>query len=348
MLIHEMYMKRCIQLALKGSGYVAPNPMVGCVIVHEGKIIGEGYHEIYGGPHAEVNAINSVENKELLKSAVIYVSLEPCNHFGKTPPCSDLIVKHHIPEAVIGCSDSFEKVAGKGIEKLQNAGIKVTTGVLEKDCRQLNKRFFTFHEKKRPFIILKWAQTPDGFISRFPEDINNNNWITGEESKILAHQLRASESAILIGSNTAKIDNPELTTRLAEGKNPLRIVFDKELSLPAHLHIFDRSTPTLVINSVKDEVLQNLEYLKVEWENVAQKTADLLYKKNITSVIIEGGAHTLNTFISAGLWDEAMVFTGNEKFGSGIKAPKINSKKQRTVPAGKDLLTYISSEQLNY
>jgi len=340
MLIQEMYMKRCIHLALKGLGSVAPNPMVGCVIVYEGKIIGEGYHQVFGGPHAEVNAINSVENNELLKDSVLYVSLEPCNHHGKTPPCSDLIIKHKIPEVVIGCTDSFEKVAGKGIEKLKNTGIKVTTGVLENECRTLNKRFFTFHEKKRPYIILKWAQTQDGFISRLEQDIQNNNWITGEESKILSHQLRISEQAILIGTNTARIDNPELTARLISGKNPLRIILDKDLSLPGNLHIFDQSTPTLIINSIKNEILPNLEYIKTEWKNVIQEILNVLYKKEITSLIIEGGAYTLNSFIAAGLWDEAMIFTGNKKFEKGIKAPQIKSKNQKTLNSGNDLLNF--------
>ncbi len=343
MLIQEMYMKRCIQLALKGLGAVAPNPMVGCVIVHEGKIIGEGYHEVYGSAHAEVNAINSVENKEFLKNCVLYVSLEPCNHYGKTPPCSDLILKHQIPEVVIGCTDSFEKVAGKGIEKLKNAGIKVTTDVLESECRNLNKRFFTFHEKKRPYIILKWAQTQDGFISRLEEDIQNNNWITGEESKILSHQLRVSEQAILVGTNTARIDNPELTARLVPGKNPLRIVLDKNLSLAATLNIFDQSTPTLIINTVKNEVLPNLEYIKTEGKDVAQETIEILYKKEISSLIIEGGAHTLNSFIAVNLWDEAFIFTGNKKFEKGIKAPVIKGKKEKLPNPGNDLLSFIKN-----
>jgi len=343
---HGIYMERCIQLALKGLGNVAPNPMVGCVIVSRGKIIGEGYHEYYGGPHAEVNAIHSAENKELLKDSVLYVSLEPCNHHGKTPPCSDLIIKYKIPEVVIGCTDSFEKVAGKGIEKLKNAGIKVTTGVLENECRKLNKRFFTFHEKKRPYIILKWAQTEDGFISKFPEDIKSksDNWITGEESKILAHQLRASEQAILIGTNTVKIDNPELTTRLATGKNPLRIIIDKNLILPENLNVFDKSTPTLVINHFKNEMHQNLEYIKTDWKNVAEEIITVLYKKGITSLIVEGGSKTLNAFISANIWDEAMVFTGNKKFEKGIKAPSVKGEKHKTIQCGKDWLDFIMKE----
>ncbi|MFM7022500.1 MAG: bifunctional diaminohydroxyphosphoribosylaminopyrimidine deaminase/5-amino-6-(5-phosphoribosylamino)uracil reductase RibD [Flavobacteriales bacterium] len=346
MLIHEMYMKRCIQLAEKGGGAVAPNPMVGCVIVHNNIIIGEGYHEKYGEAHAEVNAIASVTDKELLKNAILYVSLEPCNHYGKTPPCSDLIVKYQIPEVVIGCTDSFEKVAGKGIEKLKNAGVKVTTGILEKECRELNKRFFSFHEKKRPYIILKWAQTKDGFISRLPENIKSreDNWITGEESKILSHQLRAAESAILVGTNTARTDNPELNTRLVKGKNPLRMVIDKNLTLPENLNLFDGTTPTLVINTIKNKVLPNLEYIQTSWKNVPKEIMGILYKKEITSLIIEGGSHTINTFIQENLWDEAMIFTGNKSFVNGIKAPSVKGKKLQALNPGTDILEIICND----
>ena len=248
---------------MKGLGSVAPNPMVGCVIVHNDEIIGEGYHEFYGGPHAEVNAINSVKNKDLLKESTVYVNLEPCNHHGKTPPCSDLLVHHQVKRVVIGCVDSFEKVAGKGIEKLRSAGIDVITNVLEKECREINKRFFSFHEKKRPYIFLKWAQTKDGFISRNKEDIKgNNNWITCEESKTLVHQWRSEEGAILIGYNTALIDNPQLNTRLASGKNPLRIVIDNQLTLAESLHIFDNISNTIIFNSIENKKVEKTEWVK--------------------------------------------------------------------------------------
>ncbi|MFZ9846796.1 MAG: bifunctional diaminohydroxyphosphoribosylaminopyrimidine deaminase/5-amino-6-(5-phosphoribosylamino)uracil reductase RibD [Flavobacteriales bacterium] len=337
---HNLYMQRCLNLAIKGLGSVAPNPMVGCVIVYNNEIIGEGYHEFYGGPHAEVNAINSVLNKELLKEATVYVSLEPCNHYGKTPPCSDLLVHHKVKRVVIGCSDSYEKVAGKGIKKLQSADIEVITGVLEKECRALNKRFFTFHEKKRPYIFLKWAQTQDGFISRNKEDIQNNNWISGEESKTLVHQWRSEEGAILIGYNTALIDNPQLTTRLVEGKNSLRLIIDTHLKLPANLHIFDNSTPTIIFNSTESKKEQNTEWVKIE---TIKDILDFLYLKNITSLFVEGGAKTLQNFIDNNLWDEAMVFVGNQQFQKGIKAPMIQKDKMHESAVGKDkLLTFIN------
>ncbi len=323
---------------MKGLGSVAPNPMVGCVIVHNYEIIGEGYHEYYAGPHAEVNAIKSVKNKELLKEATVYVSLEPCNHHGKTPPCSDLLVHHKVKRIVIGCVDSFEKVAGKGIEKLKSAGIEVIINILEKECREINKRFFTFHEKKRPYIILKWAQTQDGFISREKDDIQNNNWITSEESKTLVHQWRSEEAAILIGYNTALIDNPKLNTRLVEGENPLRLIIDKNLSLPAHLHIFDNSTPTIIFNSIENKKVENTEWVKVA---SIQEILDFLYHRNITSLIVEGGAKTLQNFIDLNLWDEALVFVGDKIFESGVKAPLIDRKITTEVAVGKDKLLIL-------
>jgi len=340
---NEIYMQRCIQLALKGAGKVAPNPMVGAVVVYQGEIIGEGYHENYGAAHAEVNAIGSVHDKEKLKHATIYVSLEPCNHYGKTPPCSDLIVSSGINNVVIGCVDSFEKVAGAGLEKLKNAGISVTIGVLEKECRELNKRFFTFHEKKRPYIFLKWAQTQDAFISRWPADIlsKNDNWISGPESKMIVHQLRANEQAILVGTNTAKIDNPELTTRLVDGKNPLRIAIDKNLVLPQNLHLFDHSTPTLVINKIKNETSKNLEYLKIDEPNIIEELLHELHNRNIISLIVEGGALTLNTFIDKGLWDEAFIFSSNKKFNTGISAPCVSGQIRQQNACGADQFTIL-------
>jgi diaminohydroxyphosphoribosylaminopyrimidine deaminase/5-amino-6-(5-phosphoribosylamino)uracil reductase len=333
-------MQRCLSLAIKGLGSVAPNPMVGCVIVLNNEIIGEGYHELYGGAHAEVNAINSVQNKELLKEATVYVSLEPCNHHGKTPPCSDLLVHHKVKKVVIGCTDSYEKVAGKGIEKLQSAGIEVIIGILENECRALNKRFFTFHEKKRPYIFLKWAQTQDGFISRNKEDIQNNNWISGEESKTLVHQWRSEECAILIGYNTALIDNPQLTTRLAKGKNPLRLIIDTQLKLPANLHIFDNSTPTIIFNSLENKKTENTEWVKAL---STKEILDFLYQRNITSLIVEGGAKTLQNFIQNNSWDEALVFVANLQFNKGIKAPTFPKSKMNEIFIGKDkLLTFIN------
>jgi diaminohydroxyphosphoribosylaminopyrimidine deaminase/5-amino-6-(5-phosphoribosylamino)uracil reductase len=326
---------------MKGLGSVAPNPMVGCVIVHNDEIIGEGYHEFYGGPHAEVNAINSVKNKDLLKESTVYVNLEPCNHQGKTPPCSDLLVHHQVKRVVIGCVDSFEKVAGKGIEKLRSAGIDVITNVLEKECREINKRFFTFHEKKRPYIFLKWAQTKDGFISRNKEDIKgNNNWITCEESKTLVHQWRSEEGAILIGYNTALIDNPQLNTRLASGKNPLRIVIDNQLTLAQSLHIFDNTSNTIIFNSIENKKVEKTEWVKV---TSLQEILDFLYQRNISSLIIEGGAKTLQKFINANLWDEALVFVSDKIFMNGVKAPVVERKISTELRVGPDKLLILIS-----
>ncbi|HRS53852.1 MAG TPA: bifunctional diaminohydroxyphosphoribosylaminopyrimidine deaminase/5-amino-6-(5-phosphoribosylamino)uracil reductase RibD, partial [Bacteroidales bacterium] len=250
-----LYIRRCFDLARLGMGKVAPNPMVGCVIVNGNKIIGEGYHQEYGGYHAEVNAINSVIDKDLLKTAVLYVNLEPCAHYGKTPPCTDLIISSQIPKVVISNVDPFEKVAGKGINKLRAAGISVIVGVLKQDGKELNKRFFTFCEQKRPYIILKWAQSLDGFIDKernSNEKLKGPTWITGDFFKKVVHKWRAEEQAIMVGTNTAINDNPKLTVREVPGKNPLRIVIDRVLKLPHNLNLFDSSTPTLVLTEQKN------------------------------------------------------------------------------------------------
>jgi diaminohydroxyphosphoribosylaminopyrimidine deaminase/5-amino-6-(5-phosphoribosylamino)uracil reductase len=328
MTLHEQYMQRCLDLALLGTGNVSPNPMVGAVIVHEDKVIGEGYHQQYGQAHAEVNAVNQVlerfENAaELLKNSTIYVSLEPCAHYGKTPPCADLIIKHHIPKVVVGCRDPFEQVNGKGIEKLQAAGVEVITDILEKKCKWLNRRFFTRVQKQRPYIILKWAQTNDGY---FAPDDRTQYWITGEESRRLVHKWRGEEDAILIGKNTAAIDNPQLNTRYWPGRSPKRVVIDRKLELGPELNIYDKSVETLIFNEVKTDIDGNIKYIALEdFERfVPQYILFQLYLQDIQSVIIEGGAHTLNSFIEAGLWDEARIFTGKAVLERGIKAPCIN------------------------
>ncbi len=323
----QTYMRRCIQLAKMGAANVAPNPMVGCVIVHNDKIIGQGYHRKYGQAHAEVNAINSVKNKNLLSESELYVSLEPCAHFGKTPPCADLIIEKKIKKVYIGCRDSFEKVDGKGIQKLRNAGIDVAIGLLEDECIDLNKRFFTFHNKKRPYVILKWAQTIDGFIDKTrtlqaPPTINR---ISSNLSQKVVHQWRNEEQAILIGAQTAINDNPQLTARLA-GNNPVRIVIDRDLSLNKNLNIFDKSAKTLIFSNIDyngEQTLDN-EIIKIDFtENIAQQILEKLYNLNIQSVIIEGGTKTHNLFINSNLWDEARIFVGNKIFGSGTKAAQI-------------------------
>lgn len=360
---HETYMKQCLDLAKLGFGNVAPNPMVGCVIVHRNIIIGTGYHQKCGEAHAEVNAINSVKNKNLLKDSTLYVNLEPCAHYGKTPPCSNLIIEHKIPNVVIGCIDSFSEVSGKGIAKMVASGIKVNVGVLEKESLELNKRFFTFHNKKRPYIILKWAQTIDGFIDveRHCEERSNlthkdgntstplseqssDNWITTPASKKLVHQWRSEEQAIMVGTNTALNDNPQLNVREIKGKNPLRIVLDLNLRLPEELHLFDKSTPTLVLNGIKNEKEDKLEFIKIKKDNLIQEILNELYKKEIQSVIIEGGAQLLTSFINQNLWDEARVFTGIKKFEKGLKAPVLNKKPKYTLKIGTDILnTYINA-----
>jgi len=317
------YIQRCLDLAVKGFGHVAPNPMVGAVIVHNGEIIGEGYHQRYGEAHAEVNAVNSVLNKELLKESTIYVSLEPCAHYGKTPPCADLLVKHQFKRVVIGCVDTFSEVSGKGIERLKNAGIAVETGVLEYECRYLNRRFFTFHEKKRPYVILKWAQTLDGFIDKKRTNQDTGiNWITGEATQKEVHTWRSQEQAILIGKNTALNDNPSLTVRAVEGNNPIRIVLDRNLEVPSEFALFNSEAPTIVLNTIKHDPNENIQWIQLP-EMTPKCILEALYQQNIQSVIIEGGAETLNSFIKSNLWDEARILTGNTQFEDGLPAPSI-------------------------
>lgn len=290
--------------------------MVGCVIVVDNKIISEGFTSKYGGNHAEVNAINAVEDKSILKQATLYVTLEPCSHYGKTPPCSDLIIKHNIPKVVIGCVDDNKEVAGRGIKRLMEAGVDVIVGVLENECRQHHKRFFTFHNKRRPYIILKWAETKDGFIA--PESKNEIApvWITHAHSRQWVHKWRTEEQAILVGTNTVIEDNPSLTARDWTGLNPVRVVIDRENKLPKTSKIFDDSSETLVINK------STIDFKKP----IASQICTVLFKKNINSVIIEGGAKTLQTFIDENLWDEARIFTGNTVFGKGVEAPIFKGK----------------------
>jgi len=312
-MFHNKYMVRCLELAKNGLGYVAPNPLVGCVIVYEDIIIGEGYHHQYGSPHAEVNAIYSVADKNLLKKSTLYVNLEPCCHWGKTPPCTDLIIKMRIPNVVIGCQDIFAEVNGKGIEQLRNAGINVETGVLEKESLELNKRFFSFHKNKRPYIILKWAQTADGFIAR--EDYSSK-WITNEYSRLLVHNWRSEEAAILVGTNTAFFDNPQLSSRDMKTKNPVRIVIDKGGKLPGSLHLFNKSIATIVFTEHKQESDTNLTYVEIDFNSsdLIQNILNYLYKEKIQSLIVEGGSKLLQSFIGQDLWDEARIFKNDKIF----------------------------------
>ncbi len=320
----EFFMQRCIELASKAMGCASPNPMVGSVIVYNNKIIGEGYHEKYGSHHAEVNAINSVKDKSLLSKSTLYVNLEPCAHFGKTPPCSDLIIQNKIPEVVIGCVDTFSEVSGKGIERMRSVGIDVKVGVLENESRELNKRFFTFHEKKRPYIILKWAESKDGFIA--PKNQTKPFWMTSSESKKLAHKWRAEEDAILVGRITAEKDNPSLTVREVEGNNPIRIVIDKDLKLSADFNLFNNDAKTIIFNQTKSEENNSNNYIKINFNKLTKNILQELHKQNIQSIIIEGGTKTLQSFIDKNLWDEARIFTTNKTLTEGVKPPTIKEE----------------------
>ena len=335
-------MKRCIELANKAMGSVSPNPMVCSVIVCQDKIIGEGYHEKYGSHHAEVNAINNVKDKSLLSKSTLYVNLEPCAHFGKTPPCSDLIIEHKIPKVVIGCVDSFSEVSGKGIEKMKNAGIEVVVGVLEKESRALNKRFFTFHEKKRPYIILKWAESKDGYIA--PKNQTAPFWMTSSESKKLVHQWRAEEDAILVGRITAEKDNPSLTVREVQGKNPIRIIIDRDLKLSADLNLFNSETQTLIFNKVKTEDIDLNYFIKIEFNTLISSILHKLHEQNIQSVIIEGGSKTLQSFIDKNIWDEARIFTTNKELTDGVKSPNIKGEIIEETEVGGDSLEVIIND----
>ena len=327
MTTHEIYMKRCIELAKNGLGTTYPNPLVGSVIVHEGKIIGEGWHKKAGEAHAEVNAVNSVKDKSLLKEATIYVSLEPCSHFGKTPPCCDLIIANEIPNVVVGTVDPFAKVAGNGIKKLIESGKNVTVGVLEDECNELNKRFFTFHQKKRPYIILKWAESADGFIAPISKEEKKPVWITNPYSRQLVHKWRTEEQAILVGTNTVLDDNPKLDARDFIGNNPIRVVIDKSGKISENYHVKDNSQKTIFITEKENFIsTENCIYENVIFTNLIPSICDILYKNEIQSVIVEGGYKTLQSFIDANLWDEARVFKGKTTFQNGTIAPIISGK----------------------
>jgi diaminohydroxyphosphoribosylaminopyrimidine deaminase/5-amino-6-(5-phosphoribosylamino)uracil reductase len=340
--IHEKYIKRCIELAENGFGTTYPNPMVGSVIVYDDKIIGEGWHRKAGEPHAEVNAIRSVKDKSLLKKATIYVSLEPCSHFGKTPPCCDLIIEHKIPNVVVGTVDPNEKVAGNGIKKLIASGANVVVGVLEKECNELNKRFFTFHQQKRPYIILKWAESQDGFLS--PEkEINQDRkpiWITNQYSRQLVHKWRSKEQAILVGTKTVIDDNPKLNVRDWAGNNPVRVVLDQNNRISKDSFIFDNSVKTIIFT--KSEInfsAENTTFERIDFnENMIPSILSVLYQNQIQSIIIEGGLQTLQSFIDQNIWDEARIFVGKTIFENGTKAPVLQKKNVTK--------TYIQNDEL--
>ncbi len=321
----EQYMRRCIQLAGKALGFTAPNPLVGSVIVHNGVIIGEGYHRKAGEPHAEVNAINSVKNVELLKESTLYVNLEPCAHYGRTPPCSQLIIDKQIPRVVIGCVDSFSAVAGKGIEMMRSRGIEVVVGVCEEESRELNRRFFTFYEKRRPFVILKWAQSADGYIDAERSKDKAPVWLTNDRARTMVHKQRSEEGAILIGTNTALMDNPSLNVRMWHGRQPLRVIIDRNLKLK-DLSMMSDSFPLMIINESKEGHEGSVEYAIAEFNSGFENNLlSVLYSRGIQSVVVEGGTATLQSFINHNLWDEAFVYHGLVMLNGGVKAPQFNA-----------------------
>jgi diaminohydroxyphosphoribosylaminopyrimidine deaminase / 5-amino-6-(5-phosphoribosylamino)uracil reductase len=336
-------MQRCLELASKGAGHVAPNPMVGCVIVHNGHIIGEGYHQNFGGPHAEVNAIRAVADEELLKEATLYVNLEPCSHHGKTPPCADLIAEKKIPYVVIGCLDENPVVRGHGIAKLVAQGVDVKTGVLEETCRHLNRRFFTYVTQKRPYVILKWAQSADGFIDHDRDENNGERAIVSSaDSHLVSHRWRSEEAAILVGTNTVLTDNPQLTVRLIDGPNPVRVTFDRSERIPSDAKILDGTAPTLIFNAKAHYYTSRAEYFPLDFSiDPLPQALRVLYEKNLMSVLVEGGAAILSKFLADELWDEARVFISPDSFSNGVKAPVLVIEPDEEITIGTDrLLTY--------
>lgn len=329
-----VFMHRALHLAALGRGNVSPNPLVGCVIVYNDKIVSEGWHQRYGGPHAEVNAINALGDKSILSESTVYVTLEPCSHFGKTPPCADLLIEHKIKKLVIANLDSNPLVSGNGVKKLREAGIEVVTGILAREGRELNRRFFTFMELNRPYIILKWAQTSDGFIA---QENYESKWISNEMSRQVVHKWRAEEDAILVGTRTAAHDNPSLTVRAWSGRNPVRIVLDRFLKLNEKLSVFDRTQKTICYNVIKHEEFENLSLIRVDEAGFIENVVADLWHRKIQSVIVEGGATTLNFFLQSRLWDECRVFKSHRVFNKGIAAP---------LPAGKVVRRHIIENDL--
>lgn len=340
--IDEQFMARCIQIAQNGLGSTYPNPFVGSIIVHNGKIIGEGFTSKYSGPHAEVNAVNSVKNQSLLSESTLYVTLEPCSHYGKTPPCCDLVIAKNFKRVVIGTLDPFAEVNGQGYLKLLENGVDVTLGVLEQECIDLNRRFITFHQQKRPYIILKWAQTQDGFMGH--DDVQK--WITNRFSKQIVHQWRTEEQAILVGKKTALIDNPQLNTRYWHGKNPLRLSIDKFLAIPRNYHLYDQSVPTVIFNAIEDSEQENLKLIKIDFnENIIPPILDYLYQNNFQSLIVEGGSDTIQKFIDLNLWDEARILTSDTFWNEGIKAPFVYGKRVKQNKILNDYVTVIRNQE---
>jgi diaminohydroxyphosphoribosylaminopyrimidine deaminase/5-amino-6-(5-phosphoribosylamino)uracil reductase len=359
---HELYIRRCIELAKLAAGHVAPNPMVGAILVYDEKVIGEGYHKKFGEAHAEVNCINNVKaaDEHLIEKSTLYVSLEPCSHFGKTPPCTNVIINNKIPKVVIGCKDVFKAVNGNGIKKLKDANVGVITGICVKECMELNKRFFTFHQKLKPYIILKWAESANRKIASSAKPTENSyensnlrlgkevegearTFISNEYSNRLVHKWRSEEAAILVGTNTALNDDPSLTTRFWKGNNPVRLIIDMNLSLPSHLKIFNKEVKTFIFNKIKNEEDDNLIFYKIDEENVLQQILKMLYQTQIQSVLVEGGGKLLQSFIDEGLWDEARIIRNEElKISNGLNAPELkNSMLQKQEKSFSDTISYF-------
>jgi diaminohydroxyphosphoribosylaminopyrimidine deaminase/5-amino-6-(5-phosphoribosylamino)uracil reductase len=344
----EIYMRRCFELASHGLGNTRTNPLVGSVIVHNNRIIGEGYHHEYGGPHAEVNAIRSVKDKTLLQESTIYINLEPCSHFGKTPPCSTLILNHKIPRVVISNMDPFPNVSGRGIEALQNAGTEVVNGVLADEGEFLNRRFLTFHREKRPYIILKWAETSDGFIDieRQEGDPVGTNWITDDVARTLVHKWRSEEAGLMVGTNTIIADNPKLNVRRWTGNSPLRITFDRNGRIPESANILDNSQDTLVFTCQQERYSGKTNSILIDHGYQLEDILDELYEQKIISIFVEGGQQMHNSFINSGLWDEARVFKGKMMFSQGIKAPVIDQPPAETMHfEGSELSVYYNQKE---
>jgi len=334
-------MKRCIELASNSIGYTYPNPLVGAVVVYKNKIIGEGYHAKYGESHAEVKAINNVKDKRLLKDSILYVNLEPCNHYGKTPPCTEAIINNNIKKVVIGSQDPNNLVNGSGIAKLKSNGCNVSVGIMNKECTELNKRFFTYHNHKRPYIILKWAESKDRFISPIKSDetLGKVNWISGEDAKKLSHKWRSEEHSILVGVQTIIDDNPILTTRFVKGRSPLRFVLDPNLRIPLDSRILSDTVKTIILSKKENKLIPN--YTKeIEFGNI-NVIIESLYNMNIQSILVEGGTKTINHFLNNNLWDSIRVFQSNIELGRGIKGPDINFKKFNLKNIGNDKLYQV-------
>ena len=337
-------MSQCLVLAKKGIGNVSPNPLVGSIVVYKDQIIGEGFHEKYGFSHAEVNAINSVKNKNLLPQSTLYVNLEPCSHYGKTPPCCEFILKNKIKKVVVGCVDQSSKVNGKGIAFLKNHDIEVIEGILEKDSIWLNRRFFTSQIKLRPYIILKWAETKDGFIDKIRTSKSNGiNWITRPSTKKIVHKWRNEEDAILVGRKTVENDDPKLTVREIKGRNPIRIIIDPELKLNTEKNIFNEEAKTIIVNHKINQLKKNILYLKTNPSTIITELLNYLHANKVSSIIIEGGSKTLSYFIDNNIWDEARVIIGNVEFKEGLKAPILNKENKTKKNLKEDtLITYYN------